>query len=312
MGRSVTVGLLGATDEQARAFGKKGTQSDVTMYNAVRDGHAATIVVPSQFPEKLPSLLYAIAMADRLMLLVNALDRSLAETLATVDLFGPPVTVALGPSVGEEEFRRLVRGTRIEGERTRPLDLPQLRSEVDGWSATALPGPVRVRLDHVFPVKGVGTVALGVVTQGRLSAHDRLQLYPSDRTVEVRSVQVHDADVASAECGERVGVALKDIEVEAVERGQVLAPPGSLRSGAELGGDSLRRCPYYRGKLAAASTVQLLVGLQLVPAKLAELTDSSVRLVSDRPVAYAPGAPMVVADLSATQGPRVAFSAVAG
>ncbi|MCI4344914.1 MAG: hypothetical protein L3J87_04750 [Thermoplasmata archaeon] len=312
MGSSVTIGLLGATDEQARAFGKKGTQSDVTMYNAVRDGHAATIVVPSQFPEKLPSLLYAIAMADRLMLLANALDRTLAEILATVDLFGPPVTIALGPSVGEEEFRRLVRGTRLEGELTRSLDLPQLRSEADGWAATAVPGPVRVRLDHVFPVKGVGTVALGMVTQGRLSAHDKLQLYPSGRAVEVRSIQVHDADVASAECGERVGVALKDIEVEAVERGQVLAPAGSLRASAELGGASLRRSKYYRGKLAPGATVQLLVGLQLVPAKLGELTETSVRLTADRPVAYAPGAPLLVADLSATQGPRVALSAVLG
>jgi selenocysteine-specific translation elongation factor len=310
MGRAVTVGLLGATDEQARAFGKKGTQSDVTMYNAVRDGHAATIIVPSQFPEKLPSLLYSIAMADRLVLLVNALDRSLAEIIATVDLFGPPVTIALGASIGEEEFRRLVRGTRLEGELTRPLDLPQLRTEVDGWAATDVPGLTRVRLDHVFPVKGVGTVALGMVTRGRLAAHDRLQLYPSERVVEVRSIQVHDADVASAECGERVGVALKDIEVEAVERGQVMAPAGTLQAAAELGGGSLRRSKYYRGKLAVGATVQLLVGLQLVPAKISELSEASVRITADRPVAYAPGDSLVVADLSATQGPRVALSAV--
>jgi selenocysteine-specific translation elongation factor len=310
MGQAVTVALLGADDEQARAFGKKGTQSDVTLYNAVRDGHAATVVVPSQFPEKLASLLYAIAMADRALLLVNALDRPLAETLSTLDLFGPPVTIALGPSIGDEEFRRIVRGTRLEGEPTKPLDLPQLRSDLDGWSATTRTGPVRVRLDHAFPVKGVGTVALGVVTQGRLTAHDRLQLYPTDRMVEVRSIQVHDADVAAADCGERVGVALKDIELDVVARGQVLAAPGSLRAATDLAGSSPRRCRYYKGSVGTGGSVQLLVGIQLVPAKITEWTTDSLRLTADRPVAYAPGDALLVADLSAAQGPRVVASAI--
>jgi selenocysteine-specific translation elongation factor len=311
MGQAVTVALLGANDEQARSFGKKGTQSDVTLYNAVRDGHAATVVVPSQFPEKLPPLLVAIAMADRALLLVNALDRPLAETLATLDLFGPPVTIALGPSIGEEEFRRIVKGTRLEGEATRPLDLPQLRSELDGWSAPFRPGPVRVRLDHAFPVKGVGTVALGLVTQGRLAAHDRLQLYPTERMVEVRSIQVHDANVESADCGERVGVALKDVELDAVARGQVLAAPGSLRASADVSGASPRRSRYYKGSSTTGSSVQLLVGIQLVPAKVTEWSPNSLRLAPDRPVAFAPGDPLVVADLSAAQGPRVVASAVA-
>ena len=47
---AVTVALVGGRDV-AKDLGKKGTSSDITLYNAVRDGHALTVVEPTQFPE---------------------------------------------------------------------------------------------------------------------------------------------------------------------------------------------------------------------------------------------------------------------
>jgi selenocysteine-specific translation elongation factor len=308
MAASVTVALLGGSAELAASLGKKGTQSDITLYNAVRDGHATTFVLPSQFPEKLPPLLYAIAMADRAILVVTALDRALAETIATLDLIGPAVTVALGESVGEEELRKLVRGTRLESAVAVSLDARQLRGETDDWAAEAREGPVRVRIDHSFPVKGVGTVVLGLVRQGRLTRHDRLRLYPLDREIEIRSIQVHDVDVEKADCGERVGLALKDVANDDVSRGQTLAPPGTLSVGTAIELTELHRNRYFTGRLEKGNSANLLVGLQFVPVKLEAASPSSISLRSDRPIAADAGEIGLVADLSVAKGPRSALS----
>ncbi len=301
---AVTVALVGSK-ELGRELGKKGTASDITLYNSVRDGHAVTAVEPTQFPEKFPPLLVTLAIADRIVLHVPSLTKEVAEAAATVDLFDAPVLQVLGGTVGEEELRRVFRGTRLETAPTEPLDLPRLRTMIGSWVAEPRPGPVKVRIDHAFPVKGVGAVVLGVVRQGSVKAHDRLRLYPTEKEVEVRSIQVHDVEVKEAATGERVGLALKGLEAEELSRGQTLAPPGALHVAQEIRGSGWRTCRFYRGTPAAGQSLHLLVGLQFVPARLESLDGGNVHLRPDRPVAFSAGDPLHVADLSATSGPRI-------
>lgn len=305
MGSAVTVGVVGTRD-LAKELGKKGTQSDITLFNSVRDGHAATLVEPTQFPEKLASLLYALGMADRVLFAIAELSREVAETAATVDLFDAPVEIALGPLVGETEIRKAFRGTRLESAPTGPIDLPRIRGLIEGWSVADSEGPVDVRIDHAFPVKGVGAVALGVVRRGELRAHEQLRLYPTEKIVEVRSIQVHDADVKSASTGERVGVALKGVDADELTRGQTLAPSGSLVTASDVTGRILQRCPYFRGRISLGAQLHLLVGLAFVPATVVAAEAETVRLEIDRPIAFEAGSAAILTDLSASPGPRVA------
>jgi len=304
MPSSVTVAVVG-TNELAKELGKKGTSSDLTLYNTVHDEHAATIVEPTQFPEKLAPLFQALAMADRCLLAVLELSRPVAEAIAAVDLADVPTTVIVGPSVGEAELGRILKGTRLEAAPRRTLDLPKLRQEIEGWSAPVVDGPVEVALDHAFPVKGVGAVGLGVVRRGTLHAHERLRLYPTPKEVEVRSVQVHDVDRKDAFCGERVGVSLKGIDADELARGQILAPPGTLTDGTSLTGGPLERCRYYRGDAGPGARLHLALGLQVVPAVLEAAAPDGVRVATDRPVAYRPGARAFLLDLSVPAGPRL-------
>jgi selenocysteine-specific translation elongation factor len=303
---AVTVAVVGARD-QAKELGKKGTSSDVTLYNAVRDGHAVTLIEPTQFPEKFASLLFSLAMADRTVFIVDAIGREIAETAAAIDLFDTPVDMVLGPGVGESELRKAFKGTRLETAPSMPLDYPRLRSTIDSWTSGESPGSTVVRLDHAFPVKGVGAVALGVVRRGTLNAHEKLRLYPTEKLVEIRSLQVHDVDVKSAQSGERVGVAVKGVDADELSRGQVLAPEGTLRTGTELAATLDKRCLYYKGKISEGLVGNLLVGLQFVPATITSgAAPGPLTVTTDRPVAFAPGDPAVFADLSAAPGPRVA------
>ena len=305
MGAAVTVAVLGAADI-AKELAKKGTASDLTLFNAVRDDHALTIVEPTQFPEKLAPLLYAVGMADRAVLVIPGLTREVAETAAVLDLAEVPTVVRLGPGVGEEEVRRAFKGTRLETVPMAPLDLLALRAEVDGWSAPSRDGPVRVPIDHAFPVKGVGAVALGGVRRGTLRAHDRLRLYPTDTEVEARSIQVHDVDVREAPTGARVGVAVKGADADEISRGQVLAPPGSLTVSERLIGRERALCRYFRGALRAGAHLHALIGLQFVPVEIHRFDADGFELEADRPVVYEPGDRVLVADLSPPGGPRIA------
>jgi selenocysteine-specific translation elongation factor len=301
---SVTVAVVG-TNELAKELGKKGTASDLTLFNAVHDAHAATLVEPTQFPEKLAPLFQALAMSDRCLLAVLELTRPVAEAIAAVDLADVPTTVVVGPAVGSAELDRVLRGTRLEGAPRVPLDLPHLRSALEGWAAPAVEGPVEVSLDHAFPVKGVGAVALGVVRRGTLHAHDRLRLYPTPKEVEVRSIQVHDVDRKDAACGERVGVSLKGVDPDELARGQVLAPAGALAEGATVRGGPLERCRYYRGDAGPGARLHLALGLQVVPAVLEASAPGGVTVTADRPVAWRAGARGFLLDLSVGVGPRI-------
>ena len=311
MTTGVTVAVVGAR-EVAKELGKKGTSSDVTLFNTVRDEHAVTLVEPTQFPEKFPPLTTSLAMADRCLLVVDALTRPIAETLATVEMVEVPTTLVLGPAVGDAELGRALKGSRLESAERRPLDLPHLRELVDGWTAPAVDGPVLVPLDHAFPVKGVGAVALGVVRRGTLRSHEKLRLWPTAKIVEVRSIQVHDIDRKDAGCGERVGVALRGVEADEISRGQILAPEGSLREGPALSGGPMARCRYYRGDAGPGAQVHVVVGLQTFPASLDESGPSRVAMTADRAVAYAPGMPAYVLDLSVPTGPRIVGRFVIG
>jgi len=306
MATAVTVAIVGARD-QAKEFGSKGTASDVTLYHAVRDGHALTVIEPNQYPEKFAPLLIALGMADRTLVVVDALSREVAETAAAVDLFDTPVDLGLGPSVGEAEVRRAFKGMRLESAPAHALDYPKLRATLDGWAVPPAGGDVVVRLDHAFPVKGVGAVALGVVRRGTLKAHEKLRLYPSEKIVEVRSIQVHDVDVPTAGTAERVGVALKGVEADELSRGEVLAPPGALHTATELSVHVDRLCRYYRGSVSEGLVGNLLVGLQFVPARITQgAAGGPLKVEADRPVVFSPGDPAIFADLSAAPGPRVA------
>ena len=300
----VTIAVVGAP-EIAKELGKKGTASDLTLFHLLHDDVALTFVEPTQFPEKLPPLLAALAMADHALLVVAELNRAVAETIAVAELAGVPTSVVLGPAVGEPEVARLLKGGPLAEAPRVPLDLPRLREIVATWRAPPADGPVRVPLDHAFPVKGVGAVALGVVRRGTVHAHERLRLFPTPKSVEVRSLQVHDVDRAEAGTGERVGLALKGIEADELARGQTLGPDGSLLAGPAVALGPFERCRYYRGDAGPGARLHLVLGLQTVPADVDRLDAGGGLVTADRPVAFAAGDRAFLLDLSVPTGPRI-------
>ncbi len=88
--------------------------------------------------------------------------------------------------------------------------------------------PVRLPVDRVFSLPGVGTVITGTLISGTLRAGDPVSLEPQGLLSKARTLQTHTVKVDTVEPGMRVAVNLPGIEVEAIERGSVLCAPGSL------------------------------------------------------------------------------------
>jgi selenocysteine-specific elongation factor len=103
--------------------------------------------------------------------------------------------------------------------------LAELARAVPARSADHTP---RLPVDRVFTVRGFGTVVTGTLASGRIDLEDRVEVFPRGVATKVRGLQVHGQPVESGSAGQRTAVNLQGVERAAIERGDVVAPPGSL------------------------------------------------------------------------------------
>ncbi|HEX3011615.1 MAG TPA: selenocysteine-specific translation elongation factor [Syntrophomonadaceae bacterium] len=89
-------------------------------------------------------------------------------------------------------------------------------------------GKARLPIDRVFTVSGFGTVVTGTLWSGQIKVGDTLELMPVQRSVKVRTLQMHNEKVTTVLAGQRVAVNLQGIEVGEIKRGYLLATPGYM------------------------------------------------------------------------------------
>ncbi len=214
---SLVLGGLGPS------LGRKGTASDLTVYNHKVGDMVLSFVEPTTYPDKIQSLTSAVNMCDQAVLKVNAVDAVFAESVVCLDAMGVEKGyIILGEGVGEKSIRDFTIGSLLEKYSFVSEQVVELRDKLAELEP-ARAGNVLVQVDHSFTVKGVGTVALGVVKQGVVKKYDKLGIYSAGGETIVKSIQVHDTDVTEAGCGARVGLCLKDVKPEDVTRGAILS-----------------------------------------------------------------------------------------
>ena len=86
----------------------------------------------------------------------------------------------------------------------------------------------RLPVDRVFTIDGFGTVVTGTLMEGSIHPGDEVMVYPEERLTRVRNLQVHNEAVTEALAGQRTAINLQGMKKEEMERGCVLARPGSL------------------------------------------------------------------------------------
>lgn len=80
----------------------------------------------------------------------------------------------------------------------------------------------RLPVDRVFTMRGHGTVVTGTVVSGSVQVGDEVVFMPSETVSRVRNVQTHGNSAPMAQAGQRCAVNVQGVDVEDIERGQVL------------------------------------------------------------------------------------------
>ena len=85
-------------------------------------------------------------------------------------------------------------------------------------------------IEDVFSISGRGTVVTGRIERGRLKLNDDIDIvgFKPTVTTKVTGIEMFRKEMDEAEAGDNVGVLLRGIKKDEVERGQVLAKPGSI------------------------------------------------------------------------------------
>ncbi|MFP4145205.1 MAG: elongation factor Tu [Phycisphaeraceae bacterium] len=128
--------------------------------------------------------------------------------------------------------------------------IPEPEREVDK--------PFLMSIEDIFSIKGRGTVATGRIERGLVKVGDEVELVglaPKPRKTVITGVEMFNKTLDQGQAGDNVGALLRGVEKKDIERGQVLAKPGSITPHTRFEGEVYvltkeeggRHTPFFSG-----------------------------------------------------------------
>lgn len=215
------------------------------------DGERAGIVDVPGHEKFVRNMLAGAGGMDIAMLVVAADEGVMPQTVEHLDIlsilgirYGVIVltkTDLVEPEFTElvkEDVQELVKGTFLETAPVVPVSVYK-NEGIDALRKTLfalyqkIPYPssgrnFRLPIDRVFTLKGFGTVVTGTLLGGRMKKEQEAVLYPENKPVKIRNIQVHEQNTEEAYPGQRVAVNIPDRKKEEIMRGDVLALKDSM------------------------------------------------------------------------------------
>jgi elongation factor Tu len=155
--------------------------------------------------------------------LLELVEVEVRELLSNYDFPGDDVPVIKGSALkaleGDEDAKQAIF------ELTDALDnyIPEPQRDLDK--------PFQMPVEDVFTITGRGTVATGRIEQGKVNVGDEVELvgiHPAVAKTVVTGVEMFRKLLDEGQAGDNVGCLLRGVKREEIERGQVLAKPGSI------------------------------------------------------------------------------------
>jgi elongation factor Tu len=224
--------------------------------------HYAHVDCPGH-ADYIKNMITGAAQMDGAILVVSALDSVMPQTrehvllarqvgLTHIVVFLNKCDAVEDPEMlelVEMEVRELLAKYQFKGDDAkvvRGAALPALNGdakweekidELLGALDSEIPEPVRevdkpflMAVEDVFSIKGRGTVATGRIERGKVRVNDEIEIIGFDKSSKtvVTGVEMFRKELGEGMAGDNVGCLLRGIEKEEIERGQVLAKPGSI------------------------------------------------------------------------------------
>ena len=301
------VGIFGENYDQnnliGQALGAPGTRSDIQFYNRLDTTRKEVFcaLTPIEYPEKIKPFLQTLAISDIHILVIDlnlGLTSVTGELLVGMDLYhqlydSQDLVVITGIDAKNEwklpdilkKVTAILNTTNLKG-----IDILTIRNKENleilkdkiselKKNKPSLKGNSieysKTLIDHVFPVKGIGTVILGIVKKGEIHAGQMLELTGSEsigKKVIIRSIQKHDRNFKEANQGDRVGIALKgNISPSDISRDDILVNQGVFKPQKKIKANVFVNQYYIpkEGKIKPGDGIQYygVVDLKLSPFK---------------------------------------------
>lgn len=182
----------------------------------------------------------------------------------------------------------IVRGSALkalDGDPKYVEAIKKLMETVDSYIPTPsrdVDKPFLMPVEDVFSISGRGTVATGRVERGAVKLNDKLQVvgFQETRETVATGLEMFNKTLDEARAGENVGILLRGLEKEDIERGMVLAAPGTVTPHTEFKGpvyiltkeEGGRHKPFFTGyrpqfyirTTDVTGTVELPAGVEMV------------------------------------------------
>ncbi len=201
------------------------------------------ILVVSAYDGPMPQTREHILLArqvnvPKMLVFLNKVD--LVDDPELIDLVEMEIRDLLNKYEFPGDETPIIRGCAIKAMRAESLDDPETKPIVELLTAMDeyIPIPVRevdkpflMPVEDVFSIKGRGTVGTGRVDRGVVRVGDEIEiigLAKETRKTVVTGVEMFNKTLSEGQAGDNIGVLLRGVEKNDLERGQVIAAPGSI------------------------------------------------------------------------------------
>jgi len=289
--------ILGDTSI-ANNLGKKGTLTDISIYDRKTNDQIISYCFSNTYPEKLQSLIQSIFMSDYAILNISRLDSFLGEQILALDIFNIKKGYILySYEIDIEKIKNIIKKTNLSSFQI--LDnLEQLKNSLSELKPIedkeneqqqqqpAIDNSVYIPIDHVFDVKGVGTVVLGSIKQGEIKTYDELEITPLNKSVVIKSIQMHDDPVNYSNKPARVGLSIKGVSAKDISRGDIITSPGLSKIINNSFQIKFNKNSYFKENIVETQNYMISVGLQIRTVKIKKNGDSELVITLKKPMAY--------------------------
>jgi len=175
----------------------------------------------------------------RIIVFINKVDLLKEEDLELLDVIEDDVRGLLNQYQFPGDETPVIKGTAVQAMKASSLDDPSVKPILDLLKAMDeyIPVPKRdvdkpflMPVEDVFSIKGRGTVGTGRVDRGVVKVGDEVEIVGlrETRKTTVTGVEMFNKTLDQGQAGDNIGVLLRGVAKEELERGQVLAAPGSI------------------------------------------------------------------------------------
>jgi elongation factor Tu len=201
-----------------------------------------------------PSIIVFLNKADMVddPELIDLVESEVRELLTKNGYPGDTTPVIRGSAL------KALNSTSADSEDAKPiLDLVKAMDDFFPDPVRELDKPFLMPIEDIFSIEGRGTVVTGRIERGKVKVNEEIEivgLKPTAKTV-VTGIEMFNRSLDEGQAGDNAGLLLRGLKKEDVERGQVLAKPGSVTPHSEFEGEIYvlskeeggRHSPFFKG-----------------------------------------------------------------